>query len=99
MFEEAEYSFSVAEDAEVGRVVGTVEATEPDADTLTYSITEGNSDGRFSIDGSSGVITVAGSLDMETTPTYTLTVEAEVNDEKGARSTVTVEVRVLEGGS
>ena len=80
MFEEAEYDFSVMEDAEVGRVVGTVEATDPDADTLTYSITEGNSDGRFSIDGRSGEITVAGSLDMETTPTYTLTVEAEARD-------------------
>ena len=62
VFEEAEYSFPVAENAEVGRVVGTVEATDPDADTLTFSITEGNDDGRFSIDRRSGEITVAGSL-------------------------------------
>ena len=93
VFEEAEYAFSVMEDAEVGRVVGTVEATHPDDDTLTYSITGGNDDGRFSIDGSSGVITVAGSLDMETTPTYTLTVEA---DDGTNTAGVMVEITVTE---
>ena len=99
VFEEAEYTFEISEDASVGDAVGTVSATHPDDDTITYSIAEGNGEGKFSIDRRSGEITVAGSLDMETTPTYTLTVEAEVNDEKGARSTVTVEVRVLEDGS
>ena len=63
VFEEAEYSFPVAENAEVGRVVGTVEATDPDADTLTFSITEGKRRRQVLHRQEIGEIIVAGSLD------------------------------------
>ena len=99
LFEEAEYTFELAEGASVGDEVGTVSATHSDDDTIEYSITTGNTGNAFTIGSSSGAIAVAGTLDFETTPTYTLTVEAEARDEKGFRSTVTVEVRVLEDGS
>ncbi len=54
---------SVAENATTGTVVGTVSGTDPDAgDTKTYSLTD-TAGGRFAINASTGVITVAdGSL-------------------------------------
>ena len=94
-FDEARYAFEVAEDAAVGDAVGTVSATDPDeGDTLSYSITAGNGDGKFNIDDGTGEITVAASLDHETADEYTLTVEAD--DGNGATSTVTVTVTVTD---
>ena len=69
-------AFTVAENAANGATVGTVAATDPESDRLTFSITAGNTGNAFAINASSGVITVAGTVDYETTPTYTLTVRA-----------------------
>ncbi len=72
--------FSLPENSGDGTVVGTVTATDPDAgDTLTYTITAGNTNGAFAINGSTGQITVANSavLDYETTPSFVLTVQVE----------------------
>ena len=74
-FDAEEYAFTVAEDAAVGDTLGSVSATDPDEDTLTYSVMAGDDDGMFSIDGS-GALSVARALDFETTQSYTLTVEA-----------------------
>ena len=88
------YEFTVAEDSSTGTAVGTVSATDADADdTVTYSITAGNDDGKFAIDGSGGGITVAAALDYETTASYTLTVQASDGKDDGA-SSVTVEISV-----
>ena len=57
--------------------MGTVVASDPDAgDTLTYAITGGNTGGAFTINPSTGEITVNNSaaLDFETTPSFNLTV-------------------------
>ena len=55
-------------------------ATDFDRDgaALTYSITAGNTGGAFAINAATGAITVATSaaLDYETTPSFTLTVQA-----------------------
>ena len=94
-FGQDSYAFEVAEDAAVGDAVGTVPATDPDeADILTYSITEGNEDGKFAIDGSTGAITVAVALDYETTSEYTLTVE--VSDGNGGSDTAAVTLTVID---
>ena len=69
-------AFTIAEDANNGTAVGTVAATDPENDPLTFTITAGNTANTFAINASSGVITVAGTLDRETTSTYTLTVRA-----------------------
>ena len=88
------YSFTVSEDAATDTAVGTVSASDPDdGDSVTYSITAGNGDGKFSIDGSGGGITVAGSLDYETTSSYTLTVQAS-DGKAGGTSTATVKISV-----
>ncbi len=92
-FEAATYTFTVSEDAEVGDDVGTVSATDEDTDdTLTYSITLGNFDGKFEIEEESGQITVAEALDHETEDQYTLTVQAS----DGNGSTVTVTIAVVD---
>ncbi len=94
-FGQDSYTFEVAEDAAVGDAVGTVSAADPDqADILTYSITEGNEDGKFAIDGSTGAITVAVALDYETTSEYTMTVE--VSDGNGGSDTAAVTVTVTD---
>ena len=94
----ASYSFSVRYDAETGRVVGSVSATGSAGadDTVTYAITEGNEDGKFALDESTGEITVAAALTglVGTTHTLTVEVEVEVEDESGGATTVTVTVRV-----
>ncbi len=67
---------TVAENAVTGTVVGTVSGTDPDAgDTVTYSLTD-NAGGRFAINSSTGVITVADGalLDYESTPSHNVIV-------------------------
>ena len=90
-FGSATYDFSVSEDAATDTAVGTVSATDPDdGDTVTYSITAGNGEGKFSIGASGGSITVAGSLDYETTLSYTLTVQAIDGHSGAATATVNI---------
>ena len=90
-FGKASYAFSVAENSAGGTSVGSVSATDPNSDALTYSITGGNTGSAFAIGGSTGTVTVKGSLNYETTSSYTLTVEASDGTNK-ATATVTVTV-------
>ena len=84
-------TFSVTENAAAGTTVGTVVATDEDAgDNLIFSITSGNTGQAFTINAD-GDITVAGTIDHETTPTYTLTVQVSDGD-LSATATVTVNV-------
>ena len=94
VFGQEAYSFTVSEDAATGAVVGSVAAEGPDGSQVAYRITGGNEAGRFSV-GASGEITVVGSLDYETTSSYTLTVAA-TEAYGGATATVTVEIAVTD---
>jgi VCBS repeat-containing protein len=67
---------TVAENAANGTVVGTVSGTDPDAgDSMTYSLTD-SAGGRFAIDSSTGVITVANGalLNYEAVTSHMVTV-------------------------
>ncbi|MDB5334612.1 MAG: hypothetical protein JWN70_231 [Planctomycetaceae bacterium] len=89
--------FSLAENSALNTPVGGVSATDPDVDdTLTYSITGGNTAGAFAINASTGAVTVANpaALDFETIPTFTLTVQ--VADNHGATDTATVQVNLTD---
>jgi hypothetical protein len=88
---EDEQRFSVNENSVKGTSVGVITASDPDSDTLTYSITEGNLNDAFAIGKESGEITVNDSapLDYETTTSYTLTVRVSDNTD-----TVTVTITV-----
>ncbi len=70
------YAWAVAEDAAAGAAVGTVSATDPEGEAVTYTITAGNDAGAFAIDAATGALTVAGALDYETTASHSLTVGA-----------------------
>ncbi len=91
VFEASSYAFSIADDAE-DVALGTVSATDPNGDTVTYAITAGNDDGMFAIGASTGTLTVVGELDYEATASYTLTVEARDGDGNADAATVIVSV-------
>ena len=93
-FATSTYSFMVAEDAAATDTVGTVSAIDPDSDPVSYAITGGNASGKFEMSTSTGAITVAGALDHETAPMYTLTVEAR--DDGDGVGTATVEIAVTD---
>ncbi|MFK7840005.1 MAG: cadherin-like domain-containing protein, partial [Bdellovibrionales bacterium] len=88
--------FFVTENADNGDFVGTLQAIDDNAgQPLTYSITGGTGNGLFSIDASTGEITVAdnSTFDFETTTSYTL--DLHVTD--GALSdTQTVTIQMVD---
>ena len=86
-------SFTVSEDAATTTSVGTVSATDPDGDTLTYSIAAGNDGGVFDIGENSGQLTVAGALDHASRAFHMLTVV--VDDGQGGTATATVAVTLI----
>ena len=91
-FAESSYSFTVADDAATGAVVGSVSASDPDGRTVTYAITAGNDDGKFGIDTATGEVSVTGALGDEAGSSYSLTVQA--SDAEGTTSEVTAVVAV-----
>ena len=91
-FAETSYTWSVAEDAAVGAALGAVRATDPEGGPVSYAITAGNDAGAFALDAGTGALTVAAALDFETTPSYSLTLEAKTA--AGATATVPVSVTV-----
>ena len=52
-------TYSIAENSANGKILGTVEASDPDGDTLTYTIVSGNDAEAFSLDSESGELTVS----------------------------------------
>lgn len=70
----ASASGSLLEDVPLATPVATLVATDPEGDPLTYNIVGGDPDGRFTVDVD-GAISTAGSLDFETTGSYSLSVE------------------------
>lgn len=88
-------SFDIAENLALDAPVGTVQATDPDVgDTITYSITEGNTLGAFVLNAQTGAIAVANSalLDFETHPSWPLTIK--VTDNHGASDTAVVTIHL-----
>ncbi len=93
VFNPGSYDFSIAESANTWTSIGRLTATDQDdGDTITYSITSGNADDRFMIDWTYGDILLTKELDYETTPSYTLTVEAR--DGNGGTATASVGITV-----
>ncbi len=70
--------FSLEENSNVGQAVGVVEASDEDGGDVSFSITEGNESGAFSINSSTGELTVldAQPVNFETSNEFVLTVEA-----------------------
>jgi hypothetical protein len=91
-------TISINEGTANGTSVGAVVASDT-GDTLSYSITAGNTSGAFSIDSSTGVLSVSNSaaLVYATNPTFSLTVK--VTDTGGLTATATVTVNVNPPGT
>ena len=92
LFPAGGWTFRVAENADVGTAVGTAAARDLDAGPLTYALTAGNTAGAFALDPTSGMLTVAASLNYDTTSTYALTLTATDADGRTASTTVTLMV-------
>jgi Cadherin domain/Domain of unknown function (DUF4214) len=83
-------SLSVAENESAGAAVGTVSATDPEGEDVTYAIT--TADAPFAIDPDTGAITTTAPLDRESTASHSLTVTA--TDTTGHATVIEVEVAV-----
>ncbi len=85
-------AFSIAEDAAISDVVGTIVATDPDpGDVLDYQVTGGSGSAFFVVDNVSGEITVTALLDFETDPQLILDVEVTAGGESDT-ATITIDV-------
>ncbi|HEV2755660.1 MAG TPA: cadherin domain-containing protein, partial [Actinomycetota bacterium] len=89
-------TLSIAENSANGASAGPATGTDEDdpPQTLTWAITGGNAAGAFQINPSTGEITVADTtdLDFETTPSFSLTVEATDNGTPNRSGSNTVAV-------
>ncbi|MBC6411232.1 MAG: cadherin domain-containing protein, partial [Ekhidna sp.] len=96
VFSSGSFTLTIGEDAATDANVGAaVAAVDPDEDGVTYTLT-GEDSGDFSIDGN-GQITVASTLDRETTSSYTLTVTATDDDATNSLSaTAAVTINVTD---
>ena len=91
-------TFSVAENSAPGTIVGTVMATDANGDSLTFTITDGNTANAFDINMVTGVITVKGTLDHEITQLYML--EVGVSDGLlTANANITINVTDVKSGT
>ena len=83
---------SINEGVAVNSVVYTTTAADPAGGTVTYSIAVGGDATSFSINSSTGVVTINNVPDFETKSSYTITVKA--SDASGLFSTKAVTVSV-----
>ena len=92
-------TFTVAENSTNGVIVGDITSQDPDIEapfnSLTYSITSGNTNDAFAI-SNTGTITVNGDgkIDFETTPSYALIVEVADGGSPALTGTATITVNV-----
>ena len=98
VFDKAVYTANVDENVAIGATVTTIFARNYEIydkfSLATYSIIDGNADNLFAIDAETGIITVAGALDYETTTTYTLTVQATSKKTRAAEASSTAKVTI-----
>ncbi len=93
-FDEDSPARSIAENTDAGENVGApVTATDPEGDTLTYSL-EGTDAASFDIDAATGRILTRAALDYEAKNAYTVTVRADDGKDKSA--TVDVSIAVID---
>ena len=91
-FSETAPTRSIAENSAAGTAVGApVTATDPDGDSLTYTLS-GSDAATFSIGRTSGQLMTRAALDYETKPSYSVGVTAR--DNRGGSVNITVAVAV-----
>ena len=91
-FNEAPYATTVVEN-DAAATVYKVSATDDDGDSLTFTIT-GTGSVDFSLNPTTGVVTLADALDYESTSVYYLTIRA--SDSNGGVATTSLNVTVVD---
>jgi Ca2+-binding RTX toxin-like protein/uncharacterized lipoprotein NlpE involved in copper resistance len=86
---------SVAENAAIDTVIGTLSATDEDGDLLTYTLTD-DAQGRFKLVSTGGItqLVLAAAVDFETATRHPVTVQ--VSDGKGGVMTQSFTIDVLD---
>jgi hypothetical protein len=86
-------NFQIDKNSPNGTVVGTVVASDPDADqTLEYSIESGNTDGAFTINTSTGELSVANSAALNVDFTLVVKVQDNGIGELSSQATITINI-------
>lgn len=95
-------AFSISENSSANSTVGTVSANDPDSsapnNTLTYSITGGNSNNAFAISATTGQLTVnnAAALNFEVTPQFVLQIQVADGGNPSLTATQNVTVNITD---
>lgn len=92
VFETSSQASKIREDVAKGTRVVRLNATDADGNGLKFTLVSGNTGGAFAIDATSGLITVAGKLDRETTANYTLVVQATDQGGQSVTHNATIQV-------
>jgi len=91
-------SLSLNENSAAGTLAGTMTATDPDqGQTMTYSITSGNTNTAFAINASSGAITVSNpaALNYESQQSFTLVIRAQDNGTPSLYATANAQISIV----
>ncbi|MFM7739693.1 MAG: cadherin repeat domain-containing protein, partial [Planctomycetota bacterium] len=94
-------SNNVNENAAIGTTVGiTASAFDADAtnNTITYSLDD-SAGGRFAVNSSTGVVTVAGAIDYETSTSHSITIRATSSDGSFSTQVFTIQVNDVNEGA
>jgi hypothetical protein len=91
----ADAVFTIDKNSPVGTIVGTIEASDPEGDPLTYSITAGNAAGAFILDGNTIKVANSAPLDYETTPQFVLSVNV-TDGVSNVQATITINLNNLQ---
>ena len=86
--------FAVNENQPAGTVIGSVDATDPNANALTFSIIGGNAGGLFAIDPVSGELSTTGTLDHEAAAQHILTIQVTDNGVPPASASADVTINI-----
>ena len=91
--------FEIRKNDWIGDVVGQVIASDPDLDqTLTYAIIQGNEEGFFNIDPSTGEIYLATAISQPSEQDVSLVVEVTDNAESPRSANASVTINILING-
>ena len=87
--------FEITENANIGTIIGTILATDLDEDTLSFEILEGNLENVFTLNSSTGELSLSQSLNIEVTESYVLLVQV-TDDIASAQANITISIKPIE---
>ena len=97
VFSSNTYNYSVPDNTALGAAVGSVNATDADGDAITYTIVSGNTNGAFSINGSTGAIAIEKVLNSRKQSNYSMVVRAA--DTQGLSTNAAVNISITAGNT